>query len=85
MPNNSQVPSDPALASVSGSPAPIARGMFYSDRCMFCHEFDDKVKPFICGGCWNVIKAVIAEYRSELLEPAQENAEVSDRREHDKP
>jgi len=73
MPSDSQPPSDPALASVSGSPAPIAKGMGQSDRCRFCGEFYEKAKPWICPGCWETVKAVIAEYPDELLKPALEN------------
>ena len=51
-------------------------GMFDSDRCQFCGEFYNKVKPFICKSCWDKIKPllsleiescamVLEEFRSE--------------------
>ena len=41
-------------------------GMKLGDRCRFCGEFYDKAKPFICPGCWENVKAVVAEYHKEL-------------------
>ena len=49
--------------------------MFFSDRCMFCREFYEKEKPFICLDCWKAIKEVVAEYPQEFQPP---NAELSD-------
>lgn len=60
-------------APVSGCAAPITEGMYQSDRCQFCGEFYEKVKPWICPECWDKIKAAIAKYPDELLKSAQHN------------
>ena len=26
-------------------------GMYFSDRCQFCHEFGEKVEPYLCPKC----------------------------------
>ena len=31
-------------------------GMFYSDRCQFCHQFGPKTEPFLCPDCIELIK-----------------------------
>ena len=28
-----------------------AKGMFFSDRCQFCHEFGEKIEPYLCPDC----------------------------------
>ena len=47
---------------------PIEKGMFGSDRCMVCGDFGDKIKPWICYECWELIKQIIKKYKDELLE-----------------
>jgi hypothetical protein len=37
---------------------PIARGMYFSDRCKLCGEFNEKVAPFLCGECMTYIEAM---------------------------
>lgn len=27
------------------------KGMFYSDRCKFCHDFGEKIEPYLCEDC----------------------------------
>ena len=29
----------------------ITRGMYFSDRCQFCHDFGEKVEPYLCPDC----------------------------------
>ena len=29
----------------------ITEGMYYSDRCQFCHEFGKKVEAYLCEDC----------------------------------
>ena len=26
-------------------------GMYFSDRCQFCHDFGEKVEPYLCPRC----------------------------------
>ena len=33
----------------------VKKGMYYSDRCKFCHEFGEKVEPYLCEICRNRI------------------------------
>ena len=32
-----------------------AKGMAFSDRCQFCHEFGEKVESYLCLDCKNKI------------------------------
>lgn len=68
-----------SLDVATGSPAPVCEGMYISDRCQFCCEYDEKVKPWICGYCWEAIKEIVGEYRAELLETKQENVQSEPR------
>lgn len=34
----------------------IAEGMYFSDRCQFCHEFGEKVEPYLCSSCLGKIR-----------------------------
>ena len=27
------------------------KGMYFSDRCQFCHDFGEKVEPYLCSDC----------------------------------
>ena len=29
----------------------MEEGMYISDRCQFCHDFGEKVEPFLCEDC----------------------------------
>ncbi len=29
----------------------LNKGMYFSDRCQFCHEFGEKVEPYLCPDC----------------------------------
>lgn len=68
MNNNGEQPTGTdALGLSTCSTAPVCRGMYVSDRCKLCHEFDEKAKPWICAPCWESIKAIVGDYRAELL------------------
>lgn len=41
----------------------IPRGMFLSDRCGLCAEYDEKVRPYLCHAC----AAAIASHLEEVL------------------
>lgn len=66
-------------AEAKTSRTAIAQGMYFSDRCLFCHEFNEKIKPFLCVECWDKIKAAIAEYGDELQQAKPESGEAEQR------
>jgi hypothetical protein len=39
----------------------LEKGMYYSDRCLFCAEFGEKSKPYICKHCINKIALRLPE------------------------
>ena len=50
----------------------IEKGMFLSDRCQFCYNFNQKEKPYLCPDCWKRIKEIISEYKDELCPEVKE-------------
>ena len=55
-------------------------GLNKSTRCLFCREFYDKAKPYICSACWNMIHQVVAAYPREFWADVHA-AELEERRE----
>jgi len=39
-------------------------GMYYSDRCQFCHDFGEKIEPYLCPEC--IEKIIKLGYRKPL-------------------
>lgn len=44
--------------STEHTPEALARGMFHADRCDLCREYGEKVRPWLCAGCAEVIPAL---------------------------
>ncbi len=41
----------PTIASNNCNPQEMERGMYFSDRCQFCHEFGENIEPYLCPDC----------------------------------
>ena len=53
----------------------LVEGMYFSDRCQFCHEFGEKVEPFLCEQCRDKIFEWLNSKGWSILSTSREGGE----------
>ena len=41
-------------------------GLHHSDRCQFCHDFGEKIKPYICYNCFKLAQQLFQDECGKL-------------------